>query len=108
MLNKENDSKNPAESLREERKEEMLREYEQEVSGIRTKIKEQEADVKRPLPKASDYVLPGEETDPWDSMTDEEKKKEVKGDLRFSWSKWGNLLIAAVVIGVIILFKVLM
>ncbi len=108
MQNKENDSKNPAESLREERKEEMLREYEQEVSNIQTKIEEQEADVKRPLPKASDYVLPGSEEDPWDSLTDEEKKKEVKGDLRSGWSKWGNLLIAVVVVGVIILFKVLM
>ncbi|MCH3954532.1 MAG: hypothetical protein LKK51_02810 [Eubacterium sp.] len=108
MQNKENDSKNPAESLREERKEEMLREYKQEVSNIQTKIEEQEADVKRPLPKASDYVLPGSEEDPWDSLTDEEKKKEVQGDLRSGWSKWGNLLIAVVVVGVIILFKVLM
>ncbi|MGN1382306.1 MAG: hypothetical protein ACI4W2_05745 [Eubacterium sp.] len=108
MRNRENDSENPAESLREERKEEMLREYEQEVSNIQTKIKEQEADVKRPLPKASDYVLPGEENDPWDSLSDEEKKKEIKGDLRSGWSKWGNLLIAVIVVGVIILFKVLM
>lgn len=108
MQNKENDSKNPAESLREERKEEMLREYKQEVSNIQTKIEEQEADVKRPLPKASDYVLPGSEEDPWDSLTDEEKKKEVQGDLRSGWSKWGNLLIAVIVVGVIILFKVLM
>ena len=107
MQNKENENRNPAESLREERKEEMLREYEWEVSDIQRKVKEQEADVKRPLPKASDYVLPGEETDPWDTMTDTEKKKEVEGDLRSGWSKWGNLLIAAVVVGVIILFKVL-
>jgi hypothetical protein len=107
MQNKENENRNPAESLREERKEEMLREYEREVRDIQTKVKEQEADVKRPLPKASDYVLPGEETDPWDTMTDTEKKKEVEGDLRSGWSKWGNLLIAAVVVGVIILFKVL-
>ncbi|MCH4006214.1 MAG: hypothetical protein LKG42_04955 [Eubacterium sp.] len=107
MQNKENENRNPAESLREERKEEMLREYEREVSDIQRKVKEQEADVKRPLPKASDYVLPGEETDPWDTMTDTEKKKEVEGDLRSGWSKWGNLLIAAVVVGVIILFKVL-
>lgn len=107
MQNKENENRNPAESLREERKKEMLREYEREVSDIQRKVKEQEADVKRPLPKASDYVLPGEETDPWDTMTDTEKKKEVEGDLRSGWSKWGNLLIAAVVVGVIILFKVL-
>lgn len=94
-------------SLREERKEELLDAYQQELDEIQTKRKEQEAGVKRPLPKASDYVLPGTESEEWEQLSDDDKKKEIKGDIRSGWSKWGNLLIAVVAAGVIILFKVL-
>jgi uncharacterized membrane protein YukC len=93
-------------SLRDERKEELLNAYQQELHDIQTKRKEQE-EIRRPLPKASDYVLPGTEEDAWEGMSDEDKKKEIHGDLRSGWSKWGNLLIAVIVIGVIILFKFL-
>jgi hypothetical protein len=108
-INKEDENREsrPPESLRDARREQLLREYEQSVKEIREEKPVQEPEVKRSMPKASEYVLPGEEPDNWDELSDKEKKNEIKGDLKSGWSAWGNVLIAVVAVGLIILFKAL-